>query len=80
MMRLVHRKRAVWTPREIEILRILARLNGTRNAQIGAELGMAERTVKNYIARLMAKTGLPREERNRTRLSVLAVAILERIA
>ena len=43
------------TPREIEILRMLAR--GLMNKQIGAELGISEHTVKFHISSILDKLG-----------------------
>jgi len=44
------------TPRELEVLRTLAR--GLSNLEIGAELYMAEPTVKAHVTRILAKLGL----------------------
>lgn len=47
---------------------ILARIaEGMTNRQIGADLGLAEKTVKNYVSSLLAKLGLER----RTQAAVL---------
>src|SRR6185503_12937641 len=41
------------TPREIEIVRLLAR--GLRNKEIGAELGITEQTAKVHVKRVLDK-------------------------
>jgi two-component system response regulator DevR len=46
------------TPREQEILELIAA--GKTNRQIGAELYLAEKTVKNYVSNLLAKLGMAR--------------------
>ncbi len=44
--------------RERQILRLIA--DGLTNRQIGEELGLAEKTVKNYVSSLLRKLGLER--------------------
>jgi len=44
--------------RERQILRLIA--DGMTNRQIGEELGIAEKTVKNYVSSLLSKLGLER--------------------
>lgn len=44
--------------RERQILRLIA--DGLTNRQIGAHLGIAEKTVKNYVSSLLSKLGLER--------------------
>ena len=58
---------ARFTPREIEVLRLL--VAGQPNREIGAALGIDEGTVKAHVGRLMRKVGVD----NRTALSVLTL-------
>jgi len=54
------------TPQERRILSLVSR--GLTNRQIGAELFLAEKTVKNYITAMLAKLGMER----RTQAAVFA--------
>jgi len=52
----VHRDLATLTPREREVLRMLAR--GMSNAELAAELHLSEATVKTHVARILGKLQL----------------------
>lgn len=58
------------TPQERKILILIAQ--GMTNRQIGQELFLAEKTVKNYVSHVLAKLGLER----RTQAAVLANRLL----
>jgi DNA-binding NarL/FixJ family response regulator len=56
------------TPREKQVLKLIMKAHSTR--EIARQLGIEQRTVKSYIARLMRKTGAD----NRVKLSVSALS------
>jgi DNA-binding NarL/FixJ family response regulator len=63
------RRLAVLTEQERTVLRLIG--EGLTNRQIGARMGLAEKTVKNYTSHLLAKLGLER----RTQAAILAVEL-----
>jgi RNA polymerase sigma factor (sigma-70 family) len=52
----IHRDLAALTPRELEVLRLLAQ--GLTNAELAARLQLSEATVKTHVARILAKLAL----------------------
>ncbi len=62
------------TPQERRILDLIA--EGRTNRQIGAEMFLAEKTVKNYVSNLLAKLGM----QGRTEAAVYAARLAERKA
>ncbi len=63
---------AVLTDQERNILTLIA--DGLTNRQIGEQLFLAEKTVKNYVSNLLAKLGMHR----RTEAAVYAARLAER--
>jgi len=60
------------SPQEKRILELIA--DGLTNRQIGAEMYLAEKTVKNYVSSLLHKLGMAR----RTEAAVYATEIRQR--
>jgi two-component system response regulator DevR len=63
---------ATLTDQERTVLRLIG--EGLTNRQIGARMGLAEKTVKNYTSHLLAKLGLER----RTQAAILATELRDR--
>ncbi len=60
------------TPRELEIIDLIA--DGCTNRQIGQQLFLAEKTVKNYVTSVLMKLGMER----RTQAAVFGSAVRRR--
>jgi DNA-binding NarL/FixJ family response regulator len=54
--RSLHRDLAALTPREVEVLKLLAQ--GLSNAELASSLHLSEATVKTHVARILSKLGL----------------------
>jgi len=63
---------ALLTDQERSVLELIG--EGLTNRQIGARMGLAEKTVKNYTSHLLAKLGLER----RTQAAILATQLRDR--
>jgi two-component system response regulator DevR len=59
------------TPQELKLLSFMA--EGLTNRQIGEQMFLAEKTVKNYVSNILAKLGVER----RTQAAVLASRLLD---
>ena len=66
------RRLASLTEQERSVLRLIG--EGLTNRQIGARMGLAEKTVKNYTSHLLAKLNLER----RTQAAILATELRDR--
>ena len=58
---------ALLSGRELQVVRLIA--EGLSNKQIGANLGLSDKTVKNHISHILAKMGLTA----RTQVAVYAI-------
>jgi len=52
----IHRDLSALTPRELEVLRLLAQ--GLSNSELAVQLHLSEATVKTHVARILAKLGI----------------------
>jgi DNA-binding NarL/FixJ family response regulator len=52
----LHRDLSTLTPRELEVLRLLAK--GLSNAELAASLQLSETTVKTHVTRMLSKLNL----------------------
>ena len=52
----IHRDLSALTPRELEVLRLLAQ--GLSNAELATHLHLSEATVKTHVARILAKLAI----------------------
>ena len=66
------RRLSVLTEQERTVLRLIG--EGLTHRQIGARMGLAEKTVKNYTSHLLAKLGFER----RTQAAILATRLRDR--
>jgi DNA-binding NarL/FixJ family response regulator len=57
----------ILSARELQVVRLIA--EGLSNKQIGANLGLSDKTIKNHISHILAKLGL----NARTQVAVLAL-------
>jgi len=60
------------TPQERRILDLIG--DGLTNRELGERMGLAEKTVKNYVSTLLVKLGM----RRRTEVAALAARLDER--
>ncbi|MBD2775365.1 response regulator transcription factor [Iningainema tapete] len=63
---------ALLTPRELDVLRLMA--NGANNREIASELFLSENTVKNYVTNILSHLNL----RDRTQAALLAHTLFKK--